>query len=148
MIGTKFHYFYANLKGAILSEQLLLWKRVFDPLCQWGRILELWFKYTTPQYKSRNTNIKYNLNLDHFKSSILLLLTSVCWLTPNCIEGNFDFVKKELSRTKMLVLQPFHFHLHTNLSLRLALTLKCISVSHRLHVLSIVIAMRLWSPFK
>ena len=77
-----------------------------------------------------NTNIKYNLNLDHFKSSILLLLTSVCWLTPNCIEGNFDFVKKELSRTKMLVLQPFRFHLHTNLSLRLTLTLKRISVSH------------------
>ena len=118
------------------------------PLCQWGRILESWFKYASTQYKSHNTNIKYNLNLDHETQSqeFRLLSTSVCWLTPNCVEGNFDFVKKEPSRTKTLVLQPFRLHLHTNLSLRLALTLKHISVSHRWHVFSIV--RRLWSPFK
>ena len=120
------YFHFVTLRYVYFRDQF----KYTTPLCQWGHILELWFKYTNPQYKSRNTNIKYNLNLDHFKSSILLLLTSVCWLTPNCIEGNFDFVKKELSRTKMLVLQPFHFHLHTNLSLRLALTLKHISVSH------------------
>ena len=66
-----------------------------------------------------------------------MLSTSVCWLTPNYVEGNFDFVKKEPSRTKTLVLQPFRLHLHTNLSLRLALTLKRIAVLHCWHVSSI-----------
>ena len=76
----------------------------------------------------------------------ILLSTSVSLLTPNYVEGNFDFVNKELSRTKMLVLQPFRLHLHANLSLKLALTLKHISVSHSLHIFSIV--MRPWSPLK
>ena len=47
------------------------------PLCQYGCILESWFKYTTPQYKSHNTNIKYQPR--SFYSRISFAISFCIW---------------------------------------------------------------------